>query len=208
MLYLETVEPGTFQLLKDLMAAPSVRDFSLVGGTCLSLRHGHRKSIDLDLFGTENFDNDTLKESLEQDGFRFTETFYTNRLGVFGFLNGIKVDFVRHHQYPMLRKIEVVDGIRMFSDQDIMAMKVSAILRRAVKKDFWDVAELLRTYSMDDFVESYYAKYSDNLLLISIPRALSYFDDAELSPDPECLRGLSWDEVKSIIRKAVREYLS
>ena len=39
-------------------------------------------------------------------------------------------------------------------------------------------------------------------------RAISYFDDAEESPTPHCLKNRSWDDVKQTIRKAVREYLS
>jgi len=50
MLHTETVEPGTLSLLKELMALPSLNSFSLVGETALSLRYGHRSSIDLDLF--------------------------------------------------------------------------------------------------------------------------------------------------------------
>jgi hypothetical protein len=46
------------------------------------------------------------------------------------------------------------------------------------------------------------------MLLISIPQTITYFDDAELSQDPHCLKNLSWDDVKQTIRKAVREYLS
>jgi predicted nucleotidyltransferase component of viral defense system len=208
MLYLKTVEPGTLRLLKKLMSAPCLSSFSLVGGTCLSLRHGHRMSVDLDLFSTKQFENDSLKEELAENGFHFSETFYANRLGLFGYIEGVKVDFVRHHQFPLISPLEEYDGIRMFGDPDIIAMKISAILRRAVKKDFWDVAELLEHYSLKEFVQFYETKYPEQQLLIAIPRAISYFDDAEEAPNPNCVKGLSWDDVKQTIRKAVREYLS
>lgn len=115
---------------------------------------------------------------------------------------------VRHHYMALIDEIQVEDGIRIFGDKDIIAMKISAILRRAVKKDFWDVAELLNHYSMADFVCFYELKYPNEQVLISIPRALTYFDEAENSPNPDCLLGLSWEDVKEKIRKAVREYLS
>ena len=57
MLYTETVEPDTLRLLKKLMRLEVLKDFSLVGGTGLSLRFGHRKSVDLELFSTKEFDN-------------------------------------------------------------------------------------------------------------------------------------------------------
>lgn len=56
MLHTEAVEPRTFSLLKELMVLESLRPFSLVGGTALALRYGHRSSVDLDLFYHEKFD--------------------------------------------------------------------------------------------------------------------------------------------------------
>jgi hypothetical protein len=46
MLHTETVEPRTLSLLKDLMVLPSLQPFSLVVGTAMSLRYGHRSSVD------------------------------------------------------------------------------------------------------------------------------------------------------------------
>ncbi|MDZ4795936.1 MAG: nucleotidyl transferase AbiEii/AbiGii toxin family protein [Bacteroidota bacterium] len=48
MLYPETVEPHTFSLLKQLMEVTELKDFSLVGGTALSLLYGHRVSVDVE----------------------------------------------------------------------------------------------------------------------------------------------------------------
>ena len=50
MLYIETVEPDTLALLNKLMAVKKLQDFVLDGGTALSLKYLHRKSVDLDLF--------------------------------------------------------------------------------------------------------------------------------------------------------------
>ena len=36
------------------MALPATQEFSLVGGTAMALRYGHRSSVDLDLFFHEN----------------------------------------------------------------------------------------------------------------------------------------------------------
>ncbi len=65
MLHTQTVEPGTFSLLKELMALPSLEPFSLVGGTALSLRYGHRSSVDLDIFFHEKFDQFIIIKALE-----------------------------------------------------------------------------------------------------------------------------------------------
>ena len=37
------------------MQLPELLDFSLAGGTALSLYYGHRLSVDLDLFSTNDF---------------------------------------------------------------------------------------------------------------------------------------------------------
>ena len=55
MLHTKTVSGDTLGLLKGLMALPELSSFALVGGTNLSLRFGHRLSVDLDLFTNQSF---------------------------------------------------------------------------------------------------------------------------------------------------------
>ena len=99
------------------------------------------------------------------------------------------------------------DGIRLLSKPDIIAMKIAAILRRAVKKDFWDIAELLQHYSVEEFIRFYTKKYPNQQLLISIPHALIYFIDAEESEEPVSLKGQTWNSVKKLIQQKVNDYL-
>lgn len=87
-------------------------------------------------------------------------------------------------------------------------MKINAVLKRAAKKDFWDIAELLQHFSIEEFIGFYNKKYPNQQLLISIPQAIIYFDDAEESEAPISLKGQTWDEVKHLIREKVRDYLS
>ncbi|MGM0946912.1 MAG: nucleotidyl transferase AbiEii/AbiGii toxin family protein [Bacteroidota bacterium] len=103
--------------------------------------------------------------------------------------------------------METIEGIRFFSDQDIMAMKIQAILGRGKKKDFWDIAELLQHYSVIDFIKNHKEKYSTQNLLISIPQVMIYFQDAEEDEDPVSLRGQTWEGVKKTIREKVAAYL-
>ena len=49
-LHNETVSPRLIRCLKTIMQSDIFKDFNLVGGTCLSLQLGHRRSIDIDLF--------------------------------------------------------------------------------------------------------------------------------------------------------------
>lgn len=65
MLQSQTVTRATLELLKELMRLPELKQFALVGGTNLSLRFGHRLSIDLDLFTNEYFDTELIFNKLQ-----------------------------------------------------------------------------------------------------------------------------------------------
>ena len=95
----------------------------------------------------------------------------------------------------------------MYSTQDIMAMKIQAILGRGKKKDFWDIAELLNHYSVQDFINFHKEKYTTQHLLITVPQAMTYFADAEESEDPISLKGQTWESVKQFIREKVSLFL-
>ena len=55
MLHYETVTPYLRETLMRLMTDPVFNIFRLVGGTSLSLRLGHRISIDIDLFSDKQY---------------------------------------------------------------------------------------------------------------------------------------------------------
>ncbi|MEK7225453.1 MAG: nucleotidyl transferase AbiEii/AbiGii toxin family protein, partial [Bacteroidota bacterium] len=125
---------------------------------------------------------------------------------IFCFIDGIKIDLIRH-PHPLIRPEQTIDGIKMFSTQDIIAMKVQAILGRGKKKDFWDIAELLQHFAVSDFIKFHKEKYATQNLLITVPQAITYFADAEESEDPISLKRQTWEQVKSFISKKVAEYL-
>ena len=207
MLQYGTIKPHALDILKDLMQIPALDDFYLVGGTALALYFGHRTSVDLDLFSTTEFNNESLTISLEEKFKGFTYRNTHNPIGLFGSIDDIKVDFVKHHHHPLIAIPVTEDSIRLLSLPDIMAMKIAAIMKRGVKKDFWDIAELLRHYSVEDFINYYTKKYPSQQLLISVPFALTYFIDAEESEDPVSLKGQTWNTVKKFISEKVSDYL-
>lgn len=95
----------------------------------------------------------------------------------------------------------------MYDPIDISAMKMQAVLGRGRKKDFWDIAQLLKDYTVEDFIKFHQAKFPSQQLLISIPQALTYFTDADDSEEPISLQGQTWNKVKKIITNRVNEYL-
>ena len=206
MLQTQTVEPGTLSVLKKLMELPELSSFLLVGGTALSLHYGHRISVDLDLFNPQEFNNDSVIPILEKHFKGFTYNNSANSIGLFGFIDNVKVDFVKH-QFLLIDAPFISEGIRLISIPDIIAMKINAVMKRGVKKDFWDIAELLQHYPVEDFIRFYEKKYPSQQLLISVPQALVYFDDAEESQDPISLKGQTWDSVKKLIQHKVSNFL-
>ena len=205
MLFLNTVKSETYELLKKLMRIPELSEFVLVGGTNLSLKFGHRISIDLDLFTDKPFDLDevftgiikTLPQTIKLD--QRKQTIWLN-------IDGIKVDIILH-QYPYLRPIEIIDGVRFMSVEDVIPMKLEAMATRGVKKDFWDINELLNYYSLPQMIEFYQAKYP-NSDVGHVLLSMTYFVDAEYQKDnPEDLKGTTWEEVKTNMRKTIEQYV-
>jgi len=208
MLYTQAVEPGTISLMKQLMDLPSLSQFSLVGGTALALRYGHRSSVDLDLFFDGKPDFHAIELELRKTfGNDFLHEGGIKKLGIFCYIKKIKVDIV-NFPVPLIGQATREDGIRFYSDDDIAAMKVQAILGRARKKDFWDLHELLLHYSLDQIINWHMQKYPTQMLAISIPNAITYFIEADQSETPISYKGQTWAKVKKDISKAVREYLS
>ncbi len=145
-------------------------------------------SVDLDLFSTTDFNTENVLAAIGNafPNFRYSRP---GSVGIFGYIGDLKTDFVRNHHFRHIGQPVIENGIRIISAPDIGAMKLGAILRRAVKKDFWDIAELMDHYSMEELIEFYNKKYPNQQLLISIPQALTYFIEAEESEDPVCLKG-------------------
>lgn len=78
-LHYETVSPLLKETLQKLVNSPIFKDFTLIGGTCLSLQLGHRRSIDIDLFtdidyGTMNTKEmkEFIQRSFPYDEYRFS----------------------------------------------------------------------------------------------------------------------------------------
>jgi predicted nucleotidyltransferase component of viral defense system len=189
------------------MVLSSLHPFSLVGGTALALRYGHRSSADLDLFYHEKFDNSQIIEELEATfKHKFVYEQQHSQFGIFCFIDDIKVDIVYFPHQPIAEFV-TDDKIRMYSSADISAMKIQAILGRGQKKDFWDLFELLRHYPLQQLIDWHKQKYPSQMLAISIPHAITYFADADESETPVSYKEQTWEQVKKGISRAVSDYL-
>lgn len=185
--------------MKRLTTQNVLSNFMLAGGTSLSLRFNHRVSVDLDFFTVHEFSPETLLESLESLINIDSYSIEKNTLNVFS--DGVKIDFIAH-RYSLLKEYEIIDEVKLFSLEDVSAMKMSAIGGRGSKKDFIDVNLLLEHFSLRELLDLFHAKYP-KANTIHLVKALTYFDDANLEDNPIPFNDKSWSKVEKRILKAV-----
>ena len=202
MLSYQTIEPHTLELLRELMAEPSLSETRLVGGTSLALQYGHRNSVDLDFFGALDDDLFNIRKCLTNIG-HLSILKETQTIRIYD-MDGIKIDIVDYTRYPWLTDPVVEDGLRLASPKDIAAMKINAIEGRGTRKDFVDVYYLLKHYSLSDILGFYQEKYPEYSLFRAL-MSLTYFEDAEKQMMPKMFAKESWDEMKSFIINEVEK---
>lgn len=203
MLHFETVSPSALELLTSLQQIAIFKDLRLVGGTSLALQYGHRKSIDIDLFGPLDADELEISEELGHLG-QIKQLQKSKNIFVY-LINGIKTDIVRY-KYPWLEEVQLIDGIRFAGKMDIAAMKLAAITGRGTKKDFIDIWFLLKEFTMKQLIEFYLKKYSDGTEFLVL-KSLGYFADADTDPMPIMLNNTDWISIKDAIRASLSNYL-
>ncbi|MDR1884188.1 MAG: nucleotidyl transferase AbiEii/AbiGii toxin family protein [Prevotella sp.] len=174
MLHKEAVEGDTYQLLKKLMSDEKLNNFNLAGGTALALYLGHRLSIDLDLFARSDFNANELEEYLI-DKYNFQGAFLKKNT-LKGQINGIKIDCITHN-YDNIYKPYIYESVRLYSINDIAAMKLRVISDDGTRlKDFVDVAFLSTKISFNQMLDFYEKKYPNTNRMRPL-KSLNYFDD-------------------------------
>lgn len=213
-LHWETVSPLLKEALGILMAEKIFAPFRLVGGTNLSLRYGHRLSVDIDLFtDTEYGSLDYhIFEKFLQEHFPYYEC--SDTTSIVGFGRGyyigksadeyIKLDLM--YADPFLEEAETIDGIRMANVKDIIAMKMNVVSRGGRKKDFWDLHLLLGEYSLAKMFDLHARRHEWEHNTEELLEKFTDFTEADISPDPICLLGKEWDEIKLDLIDAADDY--
>lgn len=193
MLQTQAVEPRTLELLRELQKEPLMSSFNLVGGTALALRIGHRKSIDLDFFTKEEFDIVELREMLVKK-YAMKVAFERGQT-LKGFINGVMIDCIRFN-YPHIAEPDIIDGVRLESVPDIIAMKLDAVSHNGTRiKDFVDIAVLSAQYSLDEMLQFYLAKYPNANVLMPV-KSLVFFDDINFDESVVMINGLfDWKKI-------------
>jgi len=190
-------------ILKTLMAAREINAFRLVGGTALSLLRGHRESVDIDLFSDAPYDSIDFKaiDTFLRKTFSYVDT---NEYQVMGpgksyYIGDSKDDCVKldlFYTETFIQEILLIDGIRMATIEEIIAMKIDVISRGGRKKDFWDIHELKDDYSLEKMLAIHLERYPYNHDEDQIRANFSDFKNADDDFDPICLKGKHWEIIK------------
>ena len=209
MLHYETVTPYLRNTLMRLMADTHFDSFRLVGGTALSLRLGHRMSIDIDLFSNAPYgdlDFHALQNHL-RSMFPYCEGDCgpVPGPGATWFVGNSRSDAVKLDLFytdDFIGELCAEDGIRLASIGDIVAMKLDVVAHGGRKKDFWDLHELGMSHSVDEMLDLYERRYPYGCSREDVLQGFANFAKADAEPDPMCLFHKDWDTVKRDLTEA------
>ena len=202
-LHLNTVSDLLWDTLNKLMFLKEFNSFRIVGGTSLSLQLGHRASMDIDLFTDSEYGSIDFAEleNILIETFPYVDTSSVGPVGMGkSFFIGnnesvcIKLDLFYTDTFVFPCVIE--QNIRFSSIEEVAAMKFEVIAQGGRKKDFWDVHELLETYTLDDLIGFYIKRNpygsSKNELLTQVVD----FSVAEDDFTPNCYKDKDWEIIK------------
>jgi len=198
MLHYKTIEPATLGILKKIQKIDEFSNLRLVGGTALALQIGHRKSIDLDFFGVIESDNIEIILELKKIG-KVRVLKASKNINIYT-IDNIKVDIV-NYPYQWLEKPNTEDNLFLSKIKDI-----AAITDRGTKKDFIDLYFLLQHFTLNEMLDFYIQKFPSSSVFLVI-KSLLYFTDADKNEQPEMLKPINWNEVKSFLENTLKNYI-
>ncbi len=198
--------------LDRLKSVPRMADFYLAGGTAVAVHLGHRLSVDLDFFSVRpDVDLDAVRDSVRH-AFAEASTVAQTDAAVLLLCDGAPIDLVRY-PYPPLRAIErTADGIAVASLLDLAAMKLGALSRRGLRRDFWDLAEIVRRggVTLEEACRAYRERYGvAEADLYHVLRSLTWFEDAERDPAyPAGLIEAGWRDIQAFFLREAPKLLT
>ncbi|MBU0765861.1 MAG: nucleotidyl transferase AbiEii/AbiGii toxin family protein [Bacteroidetes bacterium] len=215
MLKKETVPAILLESLHTLMEVEVLKNHRLVGGTALTLQIGHRISVDIDLFSDNNNNYSAIRKELRNKfGKNYAEGHQISSpmgKGINVFINNIKTDIIDWN-IKFISPAVIDEGIRLASKEDIIPMKLHTFLcpaeyARYEKKDYTDLAHLLKEFPLEVMMNLYRTKYpyqlmSDRMIL----EGLKLHEMADKKFMPRMLNGVTWTDIKKEIDNSILHY--
>ena len=201
-----TLAPEQQRALAKLSRAPGIGQLYLAGGTAVAAHLGHRVSVDLDLFSRDaQVDLDPIGQALlaqfdSGEVVAQTDATLVIRAG------DLAIDVVRYPYPPLDEPAPGPQGFPTAGLRDLATMKLSAIARRGIRRDFWDLHEIATktAVSLKRALDAYPKRFGvQEADLYHVIRSLTYFGDADDEPVyPRGLTQAHWEEIKRYFRSA------
>ena len=188
-------------------------EFYLAGGTALALQIGHRESVDFDFFSPHSFGTEVMIKRLST---LFGEKLFTviqvekDTLSIV-LHQEIKISFMTYG-YELINPLITMDYMNIASIPDIACMKLSAIMQRSALKDYVDLYEIMKTFSLKQlllFTKKKYPTIESTVIL----KSLSYLEDiidepliyptGQTKPQLKILKLFFQDEVKKYMSSII-----
>jgi hypothetical protein len=204
----EALTPETRDAFHLVARLSFIKRFYLAGGTGLALHLGHRFSVDIDLFSTNETavgpdQRDAMRMLLDDQSLSIT---YDNDGTFVASWQDVGISFFRLPLYPLVQPPVLLESIPLATIPEIGAMKLAAIIDRGTRKDMVDLYYLLQTVSLEKIFEVASVKYARvRSFPISAIRALAYFTDAEALPMPRMLDRTPWSKMKKFLENQAME---
>ena len=179
------------RLLGSLKSLSELQGFYLAGGGAVAWHFRHRQSIDLDLFSvSKQVSLEDAREAIEREA--GAKTLAESDVAISLRAGNAAIDLVRYGYAPLQKPVKGPSGFPVASPLDLGVMKLAAISRRGLRRDFWDLYVLATSgkRSLTVLMRAYQKRYGASAAdVYHVVRSLTYFEDAE-KEDPR-LVGLS-----------------
>ncbi|HYV27361.1 MAG TPA: nucleotidyl transferase AbiEii/AbiGii toxin family protein [Candidatus Eisenbacteria bacterium] len=179
-------------------------EFVLYGGTAVALWLGHRASADFDFFSSETFIPDKLLTRipflaggalLQAEPNTLTLALARDGEVKVSFFGGLTIGRVGQPE----RTTDT--GLAVASKLDLAATKARVVFERAERKDYLDMAALLKSgIVLADVLGAACALYGERFNPMITLKALNYFADGDLPKLPEEAKQFLTQEASSVTK--------
>ncbi len=179
--------------------------FILYGGTAVSLRLGHRRSIDFDFFSSETFFPDDLLRKINflKNSVKIQEkpNCLTILVSPVSSTDPVKISFFGDLSLGQINSPDLAENdIYIASLKDLFGMKCATVSQRAEKKDYIDIHAIIEHTNLDlqDGLAAAQAIYGNQYNPAITLKSLAYFDDGDVAELSEKIQGNLIQAIKGV----------
>jgi len=191
---------NTEKIFEAVSLLDCIKDYTLIGGTAISLQIGKRLSEDLDFCKwSENLKTDKPTVDWPQIQKELETIGKIDNLDVLGFdqvnfvVDNVKISFLTKQKNlsPVNNLVPILNNIKAADLDSLGSMKVELVLRRSNFRDYYDIYSLLKEGQSLKAIVDGASKYSNHTL--KIRDALSF-----LANGSNYKRGKDFDLLKPV----------